>query len=198
MSLKVGITGGIGSGKSTVGHMFSILGVPVLNADTTAKFLMDNDPDLVTAIKTLLGPGAYANGKLDRQFVSSVVFDQPEKLVRLNQLVHPVTIAYSNNWAQRQAAPYIIKEAAIFFESGSYREMDKIVGVYAPEKIRLQRAMGRDNVAESTIRKRMAQQMDEDEKMKRCDFIISNDEEHAVIPQVLALHQQLLSLAAGL
>lgn len=115
MLLKAGITGGIGSGKSTVAHIFEVLGIPVLNADATAKYLMNNDPDLIKAIKELLGSEAYIDGILDRSFVSSVVFNAPEKLSLLNQLVHPVTIAYSSNWAQQQAAPYIIKEAAIFF-----------------------------------------------------------------------------------
>jgi len=197
MSLKAGITGGIGSGKSTVVHIFEILGVPVLNADITAKYLMNNDPDLVKAIKELLGDEAYTGGELDRSFVASVVFSHPEKLIQLNQLVHPVTIAYSNNWAQQQSAPYIIKEAAIFFESGSYREMDKMIGVYTPAPLRLQRVMRRDNVPEEEVRKRMAQQMDEEEKMKRCDFVIINDERQAILPQVLSLHNRLLALAGN-
>ena len=171
MSLKVGITGGIGSGKSTVAHIFTILGIPVLNADEVAKSLMNNDPELKQAIIALFGSRAYKDGKLERTFIASVVFDQRENLNQLNEIVHPATIAYSNNWAQQQTAPYIIKEAAIFFESGRYREMDKMIGVFTPELLRIQRVIHRDKTSEATIRSRMAQQMNEEEKMKRCDFI---------------------------
>ncbi len=196
MSLKVGITGGIGSGKSIVAQVFALLHVPVLNADSIAKHLMDTDEQLKIAISSLLGTEAYKLGKLDRAFVASVVFNQPEKLAALNQLVHPVTIQYSEQWAQQQAAPYVLKEAAIFFESGSYKEMDKMIGVYAPKEMRLARAMKRDNTSEAEILRRLDKQMNEEEKMKRCDFVINNDGTKSVIQQVLDLHNELLQLAA--
>ncbi len=189
--LKVGLTGGIGSGKSLVAEVFRLLGVPVLHADDTAKYLMENDEKLKQAIAQVFGSEVYQNGRLNRPFLASVVFNDKEKLEQLNSLVHPATIAYSNQWAAVQNADYIIKEAAIFFESGSYKEMDKMIGVYAPYELRLQRTMQRDKVSEEEVKKRMDKQMNEEEKMSRCDYIIKNDGTVSVIEQVLKLHDTL-------
>jgi dephospho-CoA kinase len=193
--LKVGLTGGIGSGKSLVAEMFKLLEVPVLHADDTARYLMENDAKLKSAIGQLFGKEVYENGRLNRSFLASVVFNDKAKLEQLNALVHPATIAFGQQWAAAQTTPYTIKEAAIFFESGSYKDMDKMIGVYAPIEMRLQRAMSRDNATEEVIRQRMDKQMNEEEKMKRCDFIIDNDETKSVIDQVLKLHEELLQLA---
>jgi dephospho-CoA kinase len=193
--LKVGLTGGIGSGKSLVAEMFKLLGVPVLHADDTARYLMENDTELKSAIGQLFGKEVYENGRLNRPFLASVVFNDKSRLEQLNALVHPATIAFGQQWAANQTAPYTIKEAAIFFESGSYKDMDKMIGVYAPVEMRLQRAMSRDNATEEVIRQRMDKQMNEEEKMKRCDFIIYNDETKSVIDQVLQLHEELLQLS---
>ncbi|MFT4062494.1 MAG: dephospho-CoA kinase [Edaphocola sp.] len=195
--LKVGLTGGIGSGKSLVAQMFALLGVPVFDADDAAKFLMDNDLALKTAISHILGKEAYTNGRLNRPFVASVIFADKEKKEAYTGLVHPATIRYGREWMKQQTAPYIVKEAAIFFESGTHAEMDKMIGVYAPENIRLQRAMHRDGSTETTIRRRMANQMNEEDKMARCDYILTNDNHTALIPQVLQLHEHLLQLAGG-
>ncbi|WP_118975334.1 dephospho-CoA kinase [Taibaiella koreensis] len=189
--LKVGLTGGIGSGKSLVAELFSLLGVPVLHADDTAKYLMEHDARLRQEISRVFGEEAYQNGRLNRPFLASMVFGNEEKLRQLNGLVHPATIAYSNAWAQKQQAPYVLKEAAIFFESGSDKEMDKMIGVYAPYSLRLQRAMQRDNAGEEAIKARMDKQMNEEEKMSRCDHIIRNDGTLSVIEQVLALDKLL-------
>lgn len=193
---RVGITGGIGSGKSLVAELFHVLGVPVLHADDTAKYLMEHDDELKASIIRHFGEKAYENGRLNRPFLASAVFGKPERLELLNSLVHPATIAWSERWAAAQTSPYTLKEAAIFFESGSYREMDRMIGVYAPEAMRLQRAMQRDGATEAAIRERMARQMNEDEKMSRCDFIIRNDGTQSVIAQVLRLHAELTALAA--
>jgi dephospho-CoA kinase len=190
--LKVGLTGGIGSGKSLIAEMFKLLGVPVLHADDTARFLMEEDEELKSAIGQMFGEEVYKNGRLNRPFLASVVFNNKEKLEQLNALVHPATIAFGREWAAKQTAAYTIKEAAIFFESGSYKEMDKMIGVYAPVEQRLQRAMARDKATEAVIRQRMDKQMNEEEKMKRCDYIIYNDGSRSVIQQVLELHGQLL------
>lgn len=190
--MKVGITGGIGSGKSLVADMFRVLSIPVFHADAAAKFLMENDETLRLGITRLFGNEVYKNDRLDRSFLASVVFSDKAKLEALNQLVHPATIAYGNRWAESQQAPYTLKEAALFFESGSYKDMDKVIGVYAPRALRLQRAMQRDQADAATIEQRMDKQMNEEEKMKRCDYVILNDESKPIITQVLALHQQLL------
>ena len=193
--MKVGITGGIGSGKSLVSAMFQVLGVPVFNADDAAKYLMEHDEQLKEGIQRLFGKEVYKNDRLDRSFLASVVFTDKTKLEQLNGLVHPATIAYGKAWAGRQLYPYTIKEAAIFFESGSYKEMDKMIGVYAPVDIRLQRAMQRDNATEETVKQRMDKQMDENEKMSRCDYVIYNDGSQSVIEQVLELHNELSQMA---
>ena len=189
--LKVGITGGIGSGKSFVCQVFNALGIPVFNADDTARYLMENDAALIQGIRNLLGDDVYVAGKLDRAKVSAIIFQSPEKLQELNALVHPATISYAKEWFEKQQAPYVIKEAAIFFESGSYTDMDVMIGVHAPLELRIQRAMKRNNLSREKVLSIIAQQMDEDEKMKRCDHVIVNDDVTAVLPQVLKLHEQL-------
>lgn len=191
--LKVGITGGIGSGKSTVCQVFHTLGIPVFNADHAARWLMENDPEMIAGIKQLFGAEAYTGQQLNRPFIASVVFNDRQKLEALNALTHPATIAYGKRWMETQTTAYAIKEAAIFFESGSNKEVDVMIGVYAPEEIRLQRAMQRDHVSMEKIKERMAKQMNEEEKMKLCDYVITNDESNAVIPQVLLLHEILLA-----
>ncbi|HXS37685.1 MAG TPA: dephospho-CoA kinase [Flavipsychrobacter sp.] len=193
--LKVGITGGIGSGKSTVCQVFNTLGIPIFYADDAAKYLMDNDILLTNSIKQLFGEGIYQNGKLDRIKVASVVFKEPQKLHQLNALVHPATINYGRQWVEKQTSRYIIKEAAIFFESGSYKEMDVMVGVYAPPELRIKRTIERTHNSRESIMRRIANQMDEDEKMKRCDYVIVNDETKAIIPQIITLHQNFLQKA---
>lgn len=194
--LKVGITGGIGSGKSVVCRVFETLGIPVFYADAAAKYLMENDAMLIDNIKHLFGADIYQAGKLDRQRVSSIVFARPEVLEQLNAVVHPATVRYGKLWMDEQTTPYALKEAAIFFESGTHTDMDVMVGVYAPRKLRILRATRRDGVSQEKVLERIANQMDEDEKMSRCDFVITNDDTRAIIPQVLRLHETLLKRAA--
>lgn len=194
--LKVGVTGGIGAGKSVVCRVFRTLGIPVFNADDTAKQLMETDPALVTAIQSLFGNNIYMDGRLDRKKLAAIVFEQPALLQQLNELVHPATIAYGNQWMATQTSPYVIKEAAIFFESGSYKEMDVMIGVSAPENIRINRAMQREGMTREKVLQRIASQMDDTEKMSRCDYVIINDDTTAIIPQVLQVHQALLGKSA--
>jgi len=194
--LKVGVTGGIGAGKSVVCRVFHTLGIPVFNADDTAKQLMETDPALVAAIQSLFGNNIYMDGRLDRKKLAAIVFEQPALLQQLNALVHPATIAYGNQWMAAQTSPYVIKEAAIFFESGSYKEMDVMIGVSAPENIRIGRAMQREGMTREKIMQRIASQMDDAEKMSRCDYVIINDGTTAIIPQVLQVHQALLGKSA--
>jgi len=190
--LKVGITGGIGSGKSVVCEVFKTLGIPVFNADDTARYLMENDETLIAGIRRLLGNEVYTDGKLDRKKVSAIVFLEPEKLRSLNALVHPATINYSKRWIANQTAPYIIKEAAIFFETGSNKDMNVMIGVSAPKELRIQRAMHRSGITREKVLTIMAQQMNEEEKMRRCDFVIVNDDRTPVLPQVQKIHELLL------
>ena len=194
--LKVGVTGGIGAGKSVVCRVFQTLGIPVFDADEAAKQLMETDVQLVNSITELFGNEIYTDGRLNREQLAGMVFKQPELLQRLNTLVHPATIAYGAKWMAAQNAPYIIKEAAIFFESGSNKDMDVMIGVFAPPDVRISRVMHRPGMTRGKTEQRMASQMDDIEKMKRCDYIITNDSTTAVIPQVVAMHKLLLKKAA--
>lgn len=193
--LRIGLTGGIGSGKSTVAKIFEILGVPVYYADDAAKRLMNQDEDLKKALVKHFGEGTYIEGSLNRAHLSSIVFNNPEKLALLNSIIHPATIKDAADWMQKQAAPYTIKEAALIFESGSHAQLDKVIGVQAPFAMRVLRVMQRDNVIREDVLKRLEKQLDEDIKMRLCDYVINNDEQELLIPQVLKLHNQLLSLA---
>jgi dephospho-CoA kinase len=190
--LRAGVTGGIGSGKSVVCQVFRALGIPVFNADNAARYLMENDEELIGGIRRLLGDDVYTDGKLNRARVSAMVFNDREKLMQLNALVHPATIRYSRDWFDAQHAPYVIKEAAILFESGSYKDVDVTIGVFAPVDLRIQRAMQRSQLSREEVLSIMSRQMDEEEKMKRCDHVIINDDLTAVLPQVLELHELLL------
>jgi dephospho-CoA kinase len=189
--LKVGITGGIGSGKSVVCRVFATLGIPIFNADDAARYLMEHDTILRQSIINSLGEDTYIAGKPDRERIATIVFNNPEKLQELNALVHPATIRYAKEWIQQQTSHYIIKEAAIFFESGSYTEMDVMIGVHAPQELRIARAIERSNLTREKVLAIIARQMNEDEKMNRCNHVIVNNDVKAVLPQVLNLHELL-------
>ena len=192
--LKIGLTGGIGSGKSTVAQVFEVLGIPVYYADDAAKELMNTDKELKAVIRKNFGEETYKNGELDRQYLASVVFNDPGKLDLLNSFVHPATIRDAEQWMKKQNTPYVVKEAAVLFESGAAEHLDYVIGVSASENLRIKRAMDRDGVNSEEVKKRISQQMDEERKMSLCDFIIVNDERQMVIPQVLELHKKLSGL----
>ena len=193
--LKVGITGGIGSGKSTVSQLFQLLGVPVYNADTNAKRLMNESLLVREKLLALFGPESYTENGLNRKFIAEQVFNNAEKLAQLNAIVHPVVIQDGNEWLNNRTEPIAMKEAAIFFETGSGEGLDYIIGVYAPQALRIQRTMNRDNVTREDVLQRMSKQIDEELKMKLCDFVLLNDESHMLIPQVIELHKLLLEKA---
>jgi len=193
--LSVGITGGIGSGKSVVCRVFAAMGIPVLSADETARFLMEHDTGLITAISELLGQDSYNNGLLNRAYVADAIFKDAQKLKALNALVHPATVAYGKKWREQFNTAFTIKEAALFFESGSSADIDFMIGVSAPQEIRIARAMRRSNMSREQVLAVMAKQMDETEKMKRCHAVIINDDTQAILPQVLYLYQHLTDLA---
>ena len=168
--LKIGLTGGIGSGKSTVAQIFAQLGIPILQADQLAKDIMQHDESVKQKIIAAFGLKAYENNTLNKPFITDIVFKDPFQLSVLNSIVHPATIAASIEWASKQNAPYVIKEAALFFESGSGEGLDGIIGVYAPNSMRIQRVMNRDCVTKEAVIERMNQQIDNDLKMKLCDW----------------------------
>ncbi|HMK03137.1 MAG TPA: dephospho-CoA kinase [Ferruginibacter sp.] len=193
--LKIGITGGIGSGKSTAAKVFEVLDIPVYYADETAKRLMNEDKQLKEKIQQQFGKDTYTNGELNRKQLASIVFNAPEKLEALNALVHPATLADAAHWMKKQHSPYAIKEAALIFESGAQEDLDHVIGVYAPAPLRVLRAMQRDNITREQVIARMDKQIDEEIKMRLCDFVIKNDEQEMLLPQILALHEKLLALS---
>ncbi len=191
--LKVGITGGIGSGKSTVARVFEILGIPVYYADHEAKKMMSESSALKNDITTLFGSQSYLpDGTINRKFISGIVFDNPGKLAQLNNIIHPAVLKHSNKWMQAQQSPYCIKEAALLFESGAHQNLDTVIGVFSPLPLRMKRIMERDHITIREIKSRISKQIDEDIKMRLCDSIITNDEQLLVIPQVLELHHSFL------
>ena len=194
MALKVGITGGIGSGKSTAANIFKTLGIPVFDADSAAKKVMNEDVELREKVIDWFGKESYVNNELNRKYIASIVFNDAYKLEQLNAVVHPATIAAGEVWMNKQTAAYVLKEAAIFFESGSATGLDYIIGVFAPQQIRIQRVMRRDNISREEVLNRMSKQIDEFLKMKLCDFVITNDEKLLLIPQVIKVHEQLLAI----
>ena len=192
MSIIIGLTGGIGSGKSTVAKIFAQFGIPVLDADATAKAIMNEDSSVKTKLIELFGTEAYKESQLNRPYIAQLVFDDAFKLQQLNAIIHPITIQYAKAWALKQSAPYVIKEAALFFESGSAEGVDKIIGVTAPKHIRIQRVMQRDQISREEVIKRMEHQLEDSLKMKLSDWVIQNDDMHLLIPQVLAIHNEIL------
>jgi dephospho-CoA kinase len=194
--LKIGITGSIGAGKSTVAGIFKVLGVPVFDADATAKNILNSDLELREQVIAAFGSETYKNGLLDRKYLATLVFNNPDQLAKLNALVHPATIKAANVWAkhcEEQGSPCIVKEAALLFEAGTNVGLDFIIGVTAPEDLRIARVMARDHVTRDEVVKRMQHQLDDNIKMQRCDVVLDNNEKALLIPQVLALHQQFIS-----
>ena len=195
MVLRLGLTGGIGSGKSTVAQIFEVLGIAVYYADIAAKKIMNEDEGLRSAITNIFGEQAYANNILDRKYISSIVFSDPAKLQQLNALVHPATKKDGEAWMQQQTSPYAIHEAALIFEAKVSDRLDLVIGVSSPIELRIKRAMDRDKVSREEVLKRMEQQLDEEVKMSKCDFLLLNDEQQLLIPQVLELHEKLIALS---
>lgn len=190
--LKIGITGGIGSGKTMVSKIFSVLGIPVYDADTRAKWISNFHPEVKKEIVALFGEQAYVDNKLNNRYIASIVFNDKSKTEQLNAIVHPKVGEDFEDWVKKNAqAPYILKEAALMFESNSYKLLDKVIVVSAPLELRIQRILARDpQRTEAEIRGIMDKQLPEEEKLKRADYIIQNDDDSLIIPQVVELDKQ--------
>lgn len=193
--LKIGITGGIGSGKSFVSDIFRVWGVPVYNADKEAKRLMNHDRDLKTALKALLGQEAYyRNGRLNRKWVASKIFSDKALLKKMNAVVHPAVRNDFEHWAELQQAPYVLEESAIIFEAGLEKFFDAVILVMADKNTRIQRVMKRDKMTKEEVEARMAHQSSDKVKKARADFIILNDGTKALLKQVIETHEAILKL----
>lgn len=184
----VGLTGGIGSGKTTVATMFKQLGVPVYIADEEAKKLMVKSKIIKRKLKQVLGENAYLNEKPNKKYIASQIFNNPEKLKQVNAIIHPKVGQHFKRWTKKQKGPYVIKESAILFESGANKDCDKIILVTAPLKERVKRVMQRDNATEEAVLSRIKNQMPEKEKAKLSDFIIKNTDLEKTKKNVIKIH----------
>ncbi|MBL7887986.1 MAG: dephospho-CoA kinase [Bacteroidia bacterium] len=192
--IKVGITGGIGSGKTTVCKLFELLGVPVYYSDTEAKKLLDEDEVVKQQIVDLFGHDVIdESGRVDRKKMAALVFNNKERLEQLNTVVHPAVAQHFEAWYKKQTAVFVLKEAAILFESGAHKQVDKVIVVSAPLDLKVERVMKRDKVAAEEVLKRINSQMVDEEKVKLADHVIYNDEKELLIPQVIAVYQQLIN-----
>ncbi len=191
--LKVGITGGIGSGKTTVCKIFELLEIPIYYADDRAKWLMVNDQKLIQQLKEAFGTEVYLeSGELNRSYLANIVFNDRNQLNVLNGIVHPAVHLDGEQWHQNQKeVPFTLKEAALFFENGSYTQMDKMITVVAPEDIRIQRVISRDNTNAEAVKARINKQLPDSEKVKLSDFVIQNDGSQSLILQVLPIFSTL-------
>ena len=189
--IKIGLTGGIGSGKTFVGAIFSKLGIPVFNADDQARKCMSENEVLKQEIQNMFGDNVYHNGLLQNKVLADIVFNNNQKLEELNKLVHPVVRQRFDSWSVEQTSRIIIKEAAILFESDSHVDLDKVICVSAPEESRIERVIKRDNTSREQVLRRIEIQMPQTEKEKLSDFVIINDEVELLLPQIIKIIDQI-------
>ncbi|MGM0376521.1 MAG: dephospho-CoA kinase [Bacteroidota bacterium] len=188
---KIGVTGGIGSGKSTVCKVFEVLGIPVYYADDRARALILSDPRIRKGYKELFGEKVYENGQLNRKLVADKIFSNRSLLEKVNRLVHPVVREDFTQWVERREAPYVIEEAAVLLESGGQDLLDRVVVVSAPESLRVQRVAKRDGISEAKVRERIKNQWTDLQRREMADYEILADDQHLVVPQVLEIHAEL-------
>jgi dephospho-CoA kinase len=194
--LKVGITGGIGCGKTTVSKVFETLGIPVYYADAEAKRLIENDPALIHDMTQAFGSACYVDGVYQRAYMAELIFKHPEQRKKINDIIHPHTILDAERWMNKQQAPFTLKEAALIFESGAEKQLDFIIGVSTPMELRIQRVMQRDGLSKADIITRINAQMDESLKLSKCNAILINDESTLLLPQIEKLYHELLENAS--
>ena len=187
MATMIGLTGGIGSGKSVVAKIFATIGIPVFNADEEAKRIMQTSPEIKAKLIEQFGADIYNAHGLDKEKLAAIVFNDPFQLQLLNAIVHPVTIQAAKDWAAKQTSPYVIKEAALIFESGAADGLFKVIGVTAPLSLRTYRVMQRDGITKDQVDARMRNQISDTIKMRLCDYVIDNNNQQMVIPQVLEI-----------
>ncbi|NOU58951.1 dephospho-CoA kinase [Marinifilum caeruleilacunae] len=192
--IKIGLTGGIGTGKSIVAEVFKLIKIPVYVSDLEAKRLMVESDEIRSRLISRFGKEVYhENGALNRKFLADIIFNEPGALQDVNGIVHPVVRSDFQNWSERQQAPYVIQESAILFDTGLYKNFDKIICVTANEELRIQRVMDRDGVDRNAVMERMKNQLDEKIKIKKADYVIHNNTD-LILPQIIRIHEQILAL----
>jgi len=191
--LKLGITGGIGSGKTSVCRVFSVLGIPVFYTDIEAKKIMENDKGIIRRINSIAGTNLYSDGTLDRMALAALIFNNYKLLEKVNSLVHPVVFDQFRIWEKEQTAPYVIMEAAILFESGASKLVDRVATVVAPLEERIDRIIARNNLSRQQIDERIKNQMDDKTRISLSDYIINNSEHDMIIPSILKIHEDILT-----
>ncbi|MDR3180875.1 MAG: dephospho-CoA kinase [Prevotellaceae bacterium] len=190
--VTVGLSGGMGSGKTVVSRIFHALGVPVFYADAVTKELYDTHEELRQTLTGLLGESIYQNGCLQRKRMASLIFSDENLLQKVNALIHPLVLQRFCQWAQQQQTPYVVQEAAILFESGANEKMNYTIAVTAPEALRIARIMQRDNLTEQEIKDRLQWQWPDEKRNAKAGFIIVNDDKQPLLPQVLTIHENIL------
>ena len=192
--MKLGITGGIGSGKTSVCRIFNVLGIPVFSADAAARVIMDSEPDIIRKVNSIAGKNMYSNGLLDRPELATMIFNNEKLLKKINKVVHPVVFEQFISWARLQEAKYVILEAAIIFESGASKLVDRIATVIAPVEERINRVIQRNNLSREQVIKRIRNQMEDKERIKLSDYVIDNSDQEMIIPAILKIHKEILDI----
>lgn len=192
--MKLGITGGIGSGKTSVCRVFNVLGIPFFSADEDARKIMDSDNKIIEKVKTIAGKDVYSSGSLDRTELARLIFNNDNLLKKINAVVHPIVFEHFKSWAKSATAPYVIMEAAILFESGASDLVDRTVTVVTPVEERIERIVRRNNLTREQVLDRIKNQMGDEEKIRLSDYIIYNSEHEMIIPSVLKIHEEILSI----
>lgn len=190
--IKLGVTGGIGSGKTSVCKVFGILGIPVFSADAEAKEIMEVDSDIILKLNAITGKDLYINGMLDRAELAKLIFNNRTILNEVNSIVHPAVFSKFCEWAKKQESPYIIMEAAILFESGGSKIVDRVLTVTAPVEERIARVVTRSGITREEVVERMRNQMSDIERIKQSDYVIDNSENEMIIPAILNIHNNIL------
>jgi len=191
--MKLGVTGGIGSGKTSVCRVFGVLGIPVFSADPEAAIIMNTDTDVINGINDISGRNLYPDGILNKEELASLIFHDPELLKKVNSLVHPVVFDHFRIWADKQTTPYVIMEAAILFESGASKLVDRVATVVAPVEERINRVIIRNRLTREQVTDRIKNQMDEEERIRLSDYVINNSENEMIIPVILGIHEDIMT-----
>ena len=191
--MKLGITGGIGSGKTSVCRVFGVLGIPVFSADPEAQIIMNTDRSVMDGINEIAGMNLYQDDKLNKAELASLIFHDPELLKRVNSLVHPVVFEHFREWAGIQTTPYVIMEAAILFESGAWNLVDRVATVVAPVEERISRVILRNKLTREQVVDRIKNQIDDEERIRLSDYVINNSENEMIIPVILGIHEDILT-----